>query len=176
MQLSIDFDYNDFFAVPGIKISIESLCLYDGQVNEHFEFDIDLEDGAHQLTIQHHGKKIDWTTNDQDHHVLITKICFDQIDLDQIDYCKLTHLGRFYPEYEPSYQASCQANGLELPEFICPNHYLGHNGCWKLDFESPGLLWIIKQQNPSGMHLEDTIFSTSGHVLQEIKDFFKLNV
>jgi hypothetical protein len=85
-------------------------------------------------------------------------------------------LGKFYPEYESSYLASCRVQGLDLPEFICPNHYLGHNGVWKLNFESPELLWIIKQQNPSGMHLEDTMFSTSDHVLQEIKDFFKLNV
>jgi len=75
-----------------------------------------------------------------------------------------------------SYRVSCQARGVELPEFICPNHYLGHNGQWILDFKSPGLLWIIEQQNPSGMHLEDTIFATSDYVLQEIKDFFKLNV
>ena len=61
MQLSIDFDYNDFFAVPDIKISLDDLCLHHGKVNEHFEFDIDLEDGPHQLTIDHHGKKIDWT-------------------------------------------------------------------------------------------------------------------
>ena len=56
MQLSIDFDYNDFFAVPDIKISLDDLCLHHGKVNEHFEFDIDLEDGPHQLTIDHHGK------------------------------------------------------------------------------------------------------------------------
>ena len=37
MQLSIDFDYNDFFAVPDIKISLDDLCLHHGKVNEHFE-------------------------------------------------------------------------------------------------------------------------------------------
>lgn len=176
MLISLEFDYNDFFAVPNIDILIDDLYLYQGHVQCQLDFEIDLAQGPHQLIIRHHGKKLQWTTQDQDHHVVVKRVCFDQIDLDQVDYCKLTHRAKFYPEYESSYQDTCQKQGIELPEFICPNHYLGHNGTWRLDFDYPALLWIITQQNPSGMHLEDTIFSTSGHVLQEVKEFFGLNV
>ena len=42
------------------------------------------------------------------------------------------------------------------------------------DFSSPELLWIIKEQNPGGINLEDTIFSTSSQTLNEIKNFFGL--
>jgi hypothetical protein len=94
--------------------------------------------------------------------------------LDQLDYCRLTHRGVFCPKYAESYIASCKESNADLPEYISPNHYLGHNGVWHLDFSSPALLWIITEQNPSGMHLEDTMFSTSSGVLNEIKDFFKL--
>jgi hypothetical protein len=176
MQLSIDFNYNNFFAVPNIEILVDNVCLHQGAVAESFDFNVELDDGEHLLSIRHYGKEMNWTTDKNDHHVFIKKVCFDKIDLDQIDYCKLTHRGKFYPDYEPSYAISCQETELVLPKFICPNHYLGHNGTWSLNFRSPGMLWIIQEQNPSGMHLEDTIFSTSDHVLQEVKDFFQLNV
>lgn len=174
MIFTIDFDYEDFFRIPTIDIGIDDQTLYQGNVNESITIDVDLADGDHTLWIKHYNKKLYETTNEHDHHVFIKRILFGDIDLDQIDYCKLTHRGKFYPEYESSYIISCRAQGITLPEYIQPNHYLGHNGIWKLDFSSPELLWIITQQNPGGMHLEDTMFSTGAVTLSEVKNFFNL--
>lgn len=174
MIFTIKFDFEDFFRIPTVDIGVDDCTLYQGNVNESISVDADLSIGEHTLWIKHYNKQLYETTQDHDHHVFIKQVLFGDIDLDQLDYCKLTHRGRFYPDYEPSYIASCQDTGITLPEYIQPNHYLGHNGIWKLEFSSPELLWIIKQQNPGGMHLEDTMFSTSDTTLIEVKKFFNL--
>lgn len=174
MILEIRFSYNDHFRHPTIEIGIDEQVLYAGQVENHFTFDCQLNNGPHTLWVHHHSKQEHETNDQHDTHVHIQQILFDGVDLDQLDYCRLTHRGRFYPKYTENYIATCTANGQTLPDYISPNHYLGHNGTWELDFNTPELLWIITEQNPSGMHLEDTMFSTSTDVLNEIKSFFKL--
>lgn len=176
MDLRIHFDYDDFFGVPEIEVCIDNSVLYDGVVQEFIELTCSVEDGPRQLIIRHKNKNNTQVNLHNDCHVFIKKIWFDSIDLDQIDYCQLTHRGKFYPEYDADYVATCQEQGIELPEYITPNHYLGHNGAWVLDFEAPVLLWVIRQQNPGGMHLEDTIFSTSHETLESVKKFFDLDV
>jgi len=106
--------------------------------------------------------------------VQIRRILFDSTDLDQREECALTRKGEFFPEYEESYRQDNLRRGYTLPDSISPNHYLGHNGAWRLKFQTPALLWIIKQQNPHGIHLEDTVFSTSRSVTDDVKKFFNL--
>lgn len=174
MLLEIHFSYNNHFRHPSVEIGIDQQTLYTGVVQNIFQAHCSLANGPHTLWIKHFGKHEHETNEHHDSHVNIEKILFDSIDLDQLDYCKLTHRGKFYPAYTDNYRATCVAQGQDLPEYICPNHYLGHNGIWKLNFETPELLWIIIEQNPSGMHLEDTVFSTSTEVLNEIKEYFNL--
>ena len=176
MEIKLEFEYDDFFGVPDIKISLGDIILYNNSVKSEIIIDVELPEAAHQLCIEHVNKEITHTSQEHDRHIVIKRIWFDGVDLDQLAYNKLTHGGRFYPTYESSYKQTCAANGVELPEFICPNHYLGHNGKWILDFSYPALLWIIKLQNPTGINLEDTIFSTSSDVLNDIKNYFNLNV
>ena len=174
MNLKIIFDYDDRFGLPEVEIGVDQTCLHNGTVQNYFEFDIDLNDGPHELYIVHKNKTMDQTTADHDKHVFIKSLEFDQVNLDQLHYNPLTHRGRFYPKYEESYQADQLKNAIDLPEFISPNHYLGHNGIWRLAFNTPAMVWVIQEQNPSGIVLENTIASTSDDVLADIKNFFDL--
>lgn len=174
MDLQIEFDYDDHFGVPTIRIDIDDVVLYDGPVQSHISASIDLERGDHVLAVHHYGKMIQHQDRDHDRHVKIRRILLDSTDLDQREECALTRRGEFFPEYEESYRQDNLSRGHTLPHCISPNHYLGHNGIWRLRFQTPALLWIIKQQNPHGIHLEDTIFSTSRTVTDSVKDFFKL--
>ena len=174
MELSVEFDFVDKFGFPHITIMIDDKVLYCGDVKHNITVADDIPDGNHILSIIHHDKKISDYDATHDKHVIITRILFDGVDLDQTKYCPLTHRGRFYPEYEQSYIMTCQQQNQVLPEFISPNHYLGHNGTWVLDFTSPAYDWIIKEQKPSGINLEDTIFSSGADTLSEIKSFFNV--
>ena len=174
MKISIDFDYTDKFGIPQVALLVNDNILYSGDVNYKIEAEIELDNGPHYLKIVHSDKKINDYDETHDRHIIIKKIFFDGIDLDQTDYCPLTHRGKFYPEYEKSYKETCEIQGTFLPEFICPNHYLGHNGTWILEFSSPVYSWIIDEQKPSGINLEDTIFSTGDESLAQIKSFFNV--
>lgn len=174
MHLSIKFNFEKHFRVPTVEIGIDSISLYKGQVQSNFEFYKKLQHGEHLLWIRHYGKSVEETTQQFDTHIFVKEVRFEDINLDQFDHSQLTHLGRFYPEYNENYVKDCKIANIDLPEFICPNHYLGHNGTWKLNFESPCLDWIIKNQNPSGINLEDTIFSSGNESLEKIKDLFNL--
>lgn len=174
MIYTINFSFDSFFGAPSIRIGINDVVLYNGAVTDTVAVEYTATPGSHELWVEHYGKKPHETTADHDKHVYIKSIFFDSINLDQLHYCPLTHQGKFYPIYEKSYIETCLDAGINLPEFIQPNHYLGHNGVWRLKFSSPENLWIIKEQNPSGVHLEDTVFSSNNNILSEIKDFFKL--
>ena len=174
MHLQINFTYDAFFRTPTIQIGIDDTIYFDGDVRECIEFETTLVKGTHKFWIKHHSKKPHETTETHDTHVFINTVIFDGVDIDQLDYRKLSHRGRFYPEYNTNYVKDCIINNIELPEYICPNHYLGHNGVWELEFDAPAMNWIIKEQNPSGINLEDTMFSTGKNTIQEIKDLFGL--
>ncbi len=174
MLVCAEFEYDDFFRRPTIAIGIDAVSLYDGEVQSSIELSYDLSPGDHEFWIRHYGKQPEETDQDHDTHVRLTRLLFDMIDLDQIDYCKLTHQARYYPDYNPDYVKTSAQQGITLPEYIVPNHYFGHNGIWRLPFSAPAMAWIITVQNPSGMNLEDTMFSSSQATLQQVKDFFKL--
>ncbi len=173
-QIDIDFAFVDKFGCPQIAILVDDQLLYSGDVLEHISVVALLEFSQHQLKIVHSGKKVTDYDEMHDRHVLINTIKFNDIDLDQLNHCPLTHRGKFYPDYEPSYLTTCKEQDITLPEYISPNHYLGHNGTWVLDFSAPVYDWIISEQKPSGINLEDTIFSTGQDSLNEIKKFFNV--
>lgn len=172
IELCLEFDSS--FGEPLCEISVDRDVLYDGPAQQQLVLDWPEQVGKHMFTVRHYGKGMNDFDHQHDRHITIVRLRFDGIDLDQIHYRPLTHRAKFYPEYYPDYVISCQANGTELPEYLCPNHYLGHNGSWVLAFESPIMDWIIREQQPSGINLEDTIFSTGQETLNMIKDFFKL--
>lgn len=174
MQIEFSFDYVDKFGCPQITILVDDQVLYSGDVLSVISVMANVDSGKHDLKIVHSDKKINDYDETHDRHVVIKQIKFDGIDLDQIEHCPLTHRGRFYPEYESSYIKSSIEQGIVLPEFLSPNHYLGHNGTWVLEFYSPVYDWIITEQKPSGINLEDTIFSTGENSLKEIKSFFNV--
>ena len=174
MQIDIDFDFVDQFGCPQIAIFVDDQLLYSGNVLEHVCVIASVGPGEHQLEIVHSDKKINDYNETCDRHVLIKKVRFNGVDLDQLEHCPLTHRGKFYPAYEASYLETCKEQDTELPEYISPNHYLGHNGTWILQFSAPVYDWIISEQKPSGINLEDTIFSTGQDSLSEIKKFFNV--
>lgn len=175
MILELHFESDKHFGLPTLEIAVDDQILYNGFIKDNFTFDIDLIDGNHQLKITHFGKNKKETTVDYDKHFKLTKILMDNVDLDLQEHCRLSHQGIFRPDYHPDFVKDQTLLGVIPPETIQPNHYFGHNGTWTLDFKTPALLWIIESQNPSGMHLEDTIFRSGQDTINDIKEFFGID-
>lgn len=174
MHLEIDFEVGDQLGTPNIKILIDDyVVLYEGAAVTHFERDFDLNLGEHELKIVHYGK----TDNDHlynpdgsiavDKYVYIKRIAIDKVNLTD----KELQSGQFWPVYSLSYVETMIEQKKDLPSYISPNLYLGHNGTWKYTFFNPFVDWIISCRNP-GPKLENTIFKTSDNILKEAKDFF----
>jgi len=175
MKLTLKFSYNDYFGMPQSIIKVDDVILYEGNIKQEMSFDHKIDQGNHTLKIIHVGKHKSDTTVDQDKHFILEKILIDEVDIDQFEHCRLSHTGKFYPDYNLDYVRDQNLLGNMLPEYIQPNHYFGHNGTWLLNFETPALLWLIKEQNPSGVHLEDTMFKSGQLPMNNLKRFFDLD-
>lgn len=176
MHLVIDLEIGDQLGTPQIKILIDDyIVLYEGPAISNFDRVFDIDSGEHELKIVHFGK------TDQDHlynpngtiavdkYVYLKSITIDQVRLLDSE----LRTGQFWPVYSLSYIADIVDAGQELPSYISPNLYLGHNGTWRYTFFNPFIDWIIECRQHHRVDLNNTIFKTSAHVLQEAKQFFK---
>ena len=176
MHLVIDFEVGDKLGTPLIKILIDDyVVLYEGPAMNQFDRKFDIESGEHELKIVHFGK----TDRDHLYHpdgsIAVDKyVCIKSIEIDQVKLFESElQTGQFWPVYSLSYVSDIVDSGKELPSFISPNLYLGHNGTWRYTFFYPFVDWIIECRRPQRQSLDKTIFKTSACVLQEAKDFFK---
>lgn len=175
VNLKINFTVGDQLGCPTIKILIDDyVVLYEGPAINEFHRVFDLNDGEHELKIVHYGK----TDNDHvladDGSILIDKfVMIDSVTIDSVKLLdKELQSGEFWPVYSFSYVEDMIRLGKDLPTFISPNLYLGHNGTWRYTFFSPFVDWSIAQRKP-GPKLDGTIFKSSKQVLESAKIFFK---
>jgi hypothetical protein len=162
-EFLFEFDYDDYFGIPTVKIFIDQQCLYQDTVKKQIVVTTELVPGAHTLTIEHFGKHAwEHQNTEHDRHIELKSIVVDGVDLDHHEHCMLTHQGRWYPDYSL--------------ECITPCHWLGNNGTWTLNFDAPVLNWIIKTINPAGVSPEQTLDRSGNDILKDTLDFFKINV
>lgn len=166
MRLEIDLHVERQLGDPLVKIVIDDyLTLYDGVAQNYYDFDIDLADGGHDLTLVHYGKLPEHHILDEQGNITIDRyIEIKNIKLDNILLESELWDGKFFPVY--MHKADNE------PYFICPNLYLGHNGVWKLEFATPAAAWLIETRKP-GPKLSGTIFKTNSETLEIAKNFFK---
>jgi hypothetical protein len=174
MLLEINFSVGRELGNPLIKILIDDyLVLYEGVAMDTFFRDFDVSDGEHELKIVHYGKSDKDHLYNSDGSIRVDKFVY--INSITIDGIKLTDIelqqGKFWPVYSLQYAKTMTEQHKELPGFIQPNLYLGHNGTWKYKFFNPFTTWIITKRN-YGPNLEDTIFKTSNELLEEAKCWF----
>jgi hypothetical protein len=166
LKLKINFESEQIFGDPLVKILIDDyLTLYDGPAIDEHEFHCDIPDGKHELKIVHYGKtKHDHTIDSTGALILDKHVEIKNIEIDDIILESELWSGKFYPVY---------LHKKELdPVYISPNLYLGHNGAWILDFETPAGVWLIGLGRP-GPELAGTIFRTNSDLVEVAKDFFR---
>lgn len=166
MNLQMSLRLGVYFGSPKMRVVIDDyMTLYEGDAREHFDFNVPLDDGNHELKIIHHSKSVeDHLLDDQGHIVQDKFIEIVSIALDGVKLERELWTGRFFPVY--------LHHDPNEPYFISPNLYLGHNGTWVLDFATPCLKWLIDCRD-HGPKLQDTIFKTNKQVLLDMKQRFQ---
>jgi len=118
----------------GFKDSIDvNLLTLDNDTR--LDFNIDLPPGPAVFYIRFENK----TDDTPDMAVEIESVTFEGMTLDRFKWSN-----KYYPDY-PKQWASEQTE--PLPKFHQSATYLGWNGCWELEFESPIFTWIHRLEN-----------------------------
>jgi hypothetical protein len=174
MNIKLQFNVERRLGDPTIKILIdEHMASFQGPCPDFLDLDLPVAPGEHELRIVHYGKKPQDHVYDEqgqvivDRHVEIQSVVFDDVEL-----VEELWSGEFFPVYDPDYQKDMQQQGTELPYFISPNLYLGHNGTWKLKFMYPAIDWVIQQRRSRQNKPVSHTFQTSEQAVIQARKFF----
>jgi hypothetical protein len=121
----INYAINGEYASNGLEFS-ETMTL---------EFNLDLEPGTQVFSIEFYNK----TNETPDMAVEIESVTIEGMTLDRFKWA-----GKYYPNY-PEPWASMQTK--VLPAVHDSATFLGWNGRWDLEFETPIFTWIHKLEN-----------------------------
>jgi hypothetical protein len=124
------------------NLKIDSTVSTAAGVTEFFEFDVELDEGEHYLSIDLINKSPDDTKlNDAGEIVEDLLLNIVSIEIDEIDIGFLSYtLSTYNPVYPDSYIDNDQKKITTIKN--CVN--LGWNGTWKLPFTSPVYVWLLE--------------------------------
>jgi hypothetical protein len=114
---------------------LDEFNLLELQHDTTLDFNIDLQSGPIIFYIKFENK----TNETPDMAVEIESVTFEGMTLDRFKWSN-----RYYPEY-PEPWASEQSK--PLPKFHRSSTYLGWNGQWELEFETPIFTWIHRLEH-----------------------------
>lgn len=123
--------------IPKIKFGIDDTCLVTQEVTgkTHLNFDGVLKKGKHIAYIDFFNKE----DTDPDTAVIINRVTVEGITVDRFLWSN-----KYYPRYPEGYKKS---NADVLENVIACATYMGWNGVWKFEFETPIFEWIHRLEN-----------------------------
>ena len=123
-----------------IRLQLNDMQIFEGRLAEARVFSIsaDLSVGSHQLILEYMEK----TNKDVDQAIEIDRIDFEGITADRFVWA-----GEYTPDYPEPWASEQRALGIELAEKRYDSTFLGWNGVWRLDFETPIFAWIHRIEN-----------------------------
>ena len=131
-NISFDIDTSDAECPLGVEIRLDNTVLMKNhhvQEKIAFEYDINDDEGAHELQIVLTGKTIDHTQIDADGNIIkdamltISNIVMDDININQLflDKCVYTHdFNGTQPEIEDTFHGVAGCNGTISFKFSTP--------------------------------------------------------
>jgi hypothetical protein len=119
---------------PEIFISSEDLTVEYINLKKPMTIEREIEcstEGKHIFTIGFLNKNYDECSVNSDMAVIINSVKFQNLE----------HDFKIFSKYVPTYPEDWRASGRDCTEVIHSN-YLGWNGTWSLEFETPIYRWI----------------------------------
>ena len=110
------------------------------------EFEAELNNGVdYTLLIKRTGKSKGQTVVNDNGDILKDQILgIKSIEIDEIDIGSLLYTGTYTPDYPEPWATQQRQNGNNLEESFKNASRLGHNGTWKLTFQSPFYMWLLE--------------------------------
>jgi len=152
MKFDIQLRANFWNNNPSVVIklnnqTVETLNNFVNKQKTNISFDVELEDGEHQLVIERLNKSTkDTVIKDskivKDSTVDIIDVIIDNLSIDSL----LDH-ANFFPKYAEPWLSQQKQIDKEPPVSYNYCRTLHHNGEWKLDFANPVHIWFLQNIN-----------------------------
>jgi hypothetical protein len=104
-----------------------------------------LEGDKHCLIIRYSGKDKNQTVVNEKGDILKDQLLhIKSIEIDDIMLGAIVYEGEYTPEYPEPWATQQRESGNDLEESYKNVTQMGHNGEWKLKFESPFYMWLLE--------------------------------
>ena len=110
------------------------------------EFEHELQEGKeYSLMIKRSGKLVNQTViNDKGDLLKDQLLHRKSIEIDEIELGALVYEGVYTPRYPEPWASQQRRAGVELQESFKNVTTIGHDGTWRLKFESPFYMWLLE--------------------------------
>lgn len=121
--------------IPSCRVDLDGESWFDGEISDRIVVKVQdmLRPGKHDLVISYQSKSHD----DADQAIEIQQISINGV-VDQ----RFVWRGVYCPVYPEPWASQQQQQGIQLFNTITNTNYLGWNGTWRLQFDSPVFTWI----------------------------------
>ena len=133
-----------------IKLNNKTVEILNNFVNKQrttISFDVELDDGEHQLIIERVNKSTRDTVVEDSKIVKDSTVDIIDVVIDNISIDTLLDHANFFPKYLEPWLSQQKQIGKEPPASYNYCRTLHHNGEWKLDFANPVHIWFFQNIN-----------------------------
>ena len=137
---------------PHAAVYVNDVLLYDSDITgtkdnpTQVEFEHEVGEGkSNHLTIVRTGKGTGQTVVGQDGQILKDQLLgIKNIEIDEINIGALVYSGEYTPDYPEPWASQQRESGNDLPVSFKNVTEMGHDGSWRLGFESPFYMWLLE--------------------------------
>ena len=130
-----------------IKLDNKNLQTIDNFINgekKDIEFDVELNEGEHQLSIERTNKSTKDTVVSGSKIIKDSTIDILDLVIDRISVEPLLDKAKFFPQYPEPWLSQQKEAGKAPPTSYDYCRTLHHNGEWRLNFTSPVHIWFFQ--------------------------------
>lgn len=138
-QIYLELEFGIITTLPEICVRVDSDVIVTGPQQQKLEvvIDRDLDQGKHRLSVDFVNKNYKESTASNDMAVIINQVRFQHLDNDF----------KIYSLYCPVYPEPWLSQQVVTPAAVVHGNYMGWNGHWYLEFETPIYRWIHQRLN-----------------------------
>ena len=135
----LELEFSIVHTMPDICVRIDNTVVLSGPQKHDQKITIDhsLNPGRHCLSVDFTNKNYKESSQDHDMAVIVKCVKFQHLDNDFA----------IYSCYRPEYPEPWLSQQSTKPNEVIHGNYLGWNGHWYLEFETPIYRWIHRRLN-----------------------------
>ena len=139
IQIYLELEFCIVQTLPMICVRVDDDIVAQGPQQRNLQINInqDLDAGTHRLSVDFVNKNYKESTAINDMAVIINQVRFQHLDNDF----------KIYSLYCPVYPEPWLSQQVVTPAAVVHGNYMGWNGHWYLEFETPIYRWIHQRLN-----------------------------